>query len=207
MEWNDELPGPSEVREPAVAYGKSKFTIEEYLEMERASQWKHEYYQGEIFAMSGASNRHEIIFANLFGDLAHRSKGHNCRPLGSNMRLHIPENTLFTYPDISIYCGEIKTLDKEEDSAIGPTALIEILSPSTRKYDMGKKFELYQSIPTLKEYILVDTQAVQITVFRRNAQKTWESQIYTGPSALLQVQTLGLSVPLSEIYKDTALES
>jgi Uma2 family endonuclease len=166
MEWNESTPDPSEVREPAIAYGKSKFTIEEYLEMERAAIEKSEYYQGEIFTMSGASPRHVVINRNLFGDLAYRSKGKSYRPSGSDMRVHIPENTLFTYPDISIFCGDIIYLDKEEDSALNPTAIIEILSPSTRRYDRGQKFKLYQQIPTLKEYILVDSRAAHILVFR-----------------------------------------
>src|SRR6266542_3672681 len=95
-----------EVREPAIAYGKQKLTIEEYLQYEKASTEKHEYYKGEIFAMSGASNRHNWIFKNLYGNLAQQLKGNPCQPFGPDMRMHILENTLFTYPDISIYCGD-----------------------------------------------------------------------------------------------------
>lgn len=196
---------PGEVREPEVAYGKSKFTVEEYLEMERASVTKHEYYQGEIFAMANASDEHNIIFKNLYGELAYRSKGKSCQPYGSDMRVHIPENGLYTYPDISIFCGDIKSRNKDKDNFIGPTALIEILSRSTHNYDRGDKFKLYRDIPTLKEYILVDSQAVRIDVFRLNAQDQWELQVYKDLTSLLEVQTLGLSVSLKEIYEDTGL--
>src|SRR3712207_2746804 len=99
-----------EVREPAVAYGKKLFTIEEYLEMEEASQEKHEYYKGEIFAMSGAKLTHNTITYGLLATLLNKLKGKSCRPFGSDMRIHIEKNTLFTYPDISIICGEVKTL-------------------------------------------------------------------------------------------------
>src|SRR5882757_5579122 len=133
-----------ETREPEVAYGKSKFTIQEYLEMERASDHKSEYYKGEIFAMSGAGARHNIIFSNLFGDLSYRLKDHPCHPYGSDMRIHIPENTLFTYPDISIICGDINTSPEDKDTGIQPSVLIEILSPTTRNYDRGGKFKLYR---------------------------------------------------------------
>src|SRR5687767_754714 len=95
------------VREPIVAYGKKNFTIEEYLQFERTSEQKHEYYKGEIFTMAGAGIRHNLIFSNLFGSLAYKLKSGHCRPFGSDMRIHIPENTLFTYPDISIFCGDM----------------------------------------------------------------------------------------------------
>src|SRR5258708_37941555 len=98
---------PNEVREPEVVYGKSKFTAEEYLEMERASVTKHEYYRGEIFAMAGASKEHNVIFINLIRDIASWLKGKPCQPYGSDMRVHIPENTLFTYTDISIFFRDI----------------------------------------------------------------------------------------------------
>src|SRR6266508_5703728 len=106
-----------EIREPIIAYGKKKFTIEEYLELERASTEKHEYYQGEIFAMAGASDNHNEIFSNVFGDLAYRLKGKSCKPYGSDMRTHIPENSLFSYPDISIFCKNIEEHKVYGDSA------------------------------------------------------------------------------------------
>jgi len=203
MDYNNDNNDTDEVREPIVAYGKSKFTIEEYLEMERAGSWKHEYYQGEIFAMSGAANRHNIIFMNLYGDLAYRTKGKTCRPLGSDMRIYIPEKTFFTYPDISIFCGEIKFMD--DDNAIGPAALIEILSPSTRNYDRGVKFGLYKAIPELKEYIMVDTKKMYVAAWRIDDQGQWQLQEYDKPGDILQIATVALSFSLADIYADTRL--
>src|ERR1041385_5553388 len=146
-----------EVREPLEVYGKKKLTVDEYLEFERTSTEKHEYFRGEVFAMSGASPRHNIIFTNLIGELYTALKGKPCRPYGSDMKVQIPENTLFAYPDISIFCGDVKRLDNDKEYIIGPSVLIEILSPSIRNYDRGEKFQLYRDIPSLKEYILVDT--------------------------------------------------
>src|SRR4028119_2480007 len=103
-----------EIKEPAIAYGKQKFTIEEYLQMERSSEQKHEYYNGEVFAMSGAGPKHNVIFRNVYGELAFWLKGKPCQPYGSDLRIHIPENTLFTYPDISIICRDIVTEEKDE---------------------------------------------------------------------------------------------
>jgi Uma2 family endonuclease len=191
----------SEVREPLAAYGKSKFTIEEYLEMERAAIHKHEYCRGEIFAMSGAGTRHVFIYANLYGDMAYKIKGNRCRALGNDLRVHIPENSLFTYPDISVFCGEMVLFDEMEDSAIGPTVLVEILSPSTWKYDRGAKFELYKEIPTLKEYILVDSTSIGVEAFRRNEQGIWESETYSAPGERLEIHAVGYSISLEEIYE------
>ncbi len=194
-----------ELREPEVAYGRSKFSIQEYLEMEKDAIYKHEYYRGEIFLMSGASARHNVIFSNLFGDIAFRLKGHPCKPYGSNMRIHIPENTLFTYPDISIVCGDTIPSPENEDTSIQPSVLIEILSPSTRNYDKGDKFKLYRDIPTLKEYILVDSEAISIEVFRLDPHDHWVLEEYKTLDDALTIQSIGLSIPLQDIYERTKL--
>jgi predicted adenylyl cyclase CyaB len=193
-----------ELREPAVAYGKNKFTEEEYLEMERASFEKHEYYKGEIFAVAGASDRHNVIFSNLFGALAHQLKGTKCRPYGSDMRLHIPENSLYTYPDISITCKENMEFP-ETDNARNPAVIIEILSKSTKSYDRGEKFGLYRDIPTLKEYILVDSDKIRVEVFRINNTGHWELEEFKKREDVLTIQAVQFSISLTEIYEDTKL--
>lgn len=96
-----------EVRDPIVVYNKSKLSVEEYLRFEKASRDKREYFKGEIFAMAGAGARHNIIFSNFFISIGIQLKGKSCKPYGSDLRIHIPENSLFTYPDISIICDEI----------------------------------------------------------------------------------------------------
>ncbi|HKB46022.1 MAG TPA: Uma2 family endonuclease, partial [Chitinophagaceae bacterium] len=149
-----------EIKEPAVAYGKNKMTIEEYLQFEKASDTKHEYYRGEVFAMSGVKPRHNVIAKNLMRDIATALRGKPCQPYGSDTRINIPENTLFTYPDISIICGDIIPSGYDEDTATQPVVVIEILSKSTRDYDRMGKFKLYRDIPALKEYILVDSESV-----------------------------------------------
>lgn len=194
-----------EVREPAIAYGKQKLTIEEYLQFEKAAVEKHEYYRGEVFAMSGASNRHNWIFKNLFGNLAHQLKGNPCQPFGPDMRMHILENTLFTYPDISIYCGQPTATSVDEDTVINPTLIIEILSPSTEQYDRGNKFKLYRDIPTLKEYILVDSESIRVEAFRLNENSRWELQEYRFLTEALSIPALQLTIPLSDIYEGTKL--
>jgi Uma2 family endonuclease len=191
------------VREPIPEYANKQVSIEEYLAFERSSLQKHEYFKGEVFAMSGAGRRHNIIFSNFFGEVLIKLKGKPCQPFGSDMRLYIPQNTLFTYPDISIYCGEVD--DLEDDNALNPTVLIEILSPSTKNYDRGGKFKLYRDIPTLKEYFLVDTESILMEAFRLNQSGHWELEEYKAPDQLLHFHSISISVALSEIYKGTKL--
>lgn len=195
----------SEVREPIAAYGKKVFTVEEYLEFERQSIEKHEYYRGEIFAMAGAGARHNVIFSNLFVGLGTRLKNSHCRPYGSDMRLHIPENTLFTYPDISIYCGDIIFSEEDKDTATLPTVIIEILSPSTRKYDRSDKFMLYREIPSLREYVLVYSERIAIEAFHINEKNHWELVEYKSLIDELHFNSLSISTPLHEIYDRTKL--
>jgi Uma2 family endonuclease len=204
-----------EVNEPIVAYGKKKFTEEEYLQMEKAATERHEYYKGEIFqmhghgdllAMSGAGNKHNIIFSNLFGGLVVKLKGKSCNPYGPDMRVNIPENTLYTYPDISIFCDELQTTSRDEDTVVQPTVLIEILSPSTRNYDRGVKFMLYRDIPSLREYILVDTEAVRIEAFRINSGGHWELEEYKSLTGQLSLVSIQVTIPVVEIYERTKIQ-
>lgn len=196
-----------EVREPAVAYGKQKFTIEEYLEMENAAAEKHEYYRGEIFAMSGPKVPHNIISKNLLGHLFGKLKGKKCQPYGSDQRIHIPPNTLFTYPDVSIICGEIITLNNDEWNVLNPTVIIEILSPSTKNYDRGEKFKLYRDIPILKEYMLVDSESIHVEVFRLNDNNHWELEEYNSLSDQVLIKAIGEDILLSEIYDGVKMEA
>ena len=194
-----------EIREPVIAYGKKYFTSEEYLEIERSATSKHEFFEGEIFAMAGAGARHNVIFGNLFGELAYHSKGTACKPYGRNLRIHIPENTLFTYPDISVICGDIVSTGEDNDSVLQPSVLIEILSPSNKDYDRGTKFKLYRDIPSLNEYILIDSESVNIEIFRKNENQQWLLQEYKNPDEYLQISTINFQLTLREIYADTKL--
>lgn len=196
---------PSVVREPAMAYGKMKLTIEEYLEWESANTEKHEYYRGEVFAMSGPKVPHTVIADNLHFATRLRLKGKPCRPFSSDQRIHILQNTLFTYPDLSIVCGELITLNNDDWNVLNPSILIEVLSPSTKKYDRGDKFKLYKDIPTLQEYILVDSESISIEAWCINEQRQWKLEEYKDINGSLYMPSLGLHIPLVEIYEGTYL--
>lgn len=193
-----------EVREPAVAYANRKYSIEEYLEIENASEEKHEYYQGEIFAMSGAKLTHNIIALDVAATLKYKLKGKPCQPFNSDQRIHIPQNTLFTYPDISIICGKPETRDNDEYNALNPTVIIEVLPPSTKSYDRGEKFRLYRDIPTLKEYILINSESIGVENWFINDHGNWELNEYKDAPAF-SFKSVDVSLSMTEIYEGTKL--
>ena len=192
------------VNEPALKY--NYISPEEYLESERAATEKHEYYQGEIFAMSGCSLKHNKIFSNFFGELAYKFKGKSCKPFGSDLRIHIPKNTLYTYPDISIICGDPNLTDDKFDTATNPSVIIELLSKSTRNYDKGEKFTLYRDIDSLKEYILVDTEKVFVEKHIRNADNSWQLTDYRSLDNSFTIETINSNFLLKDIYEGVSFE-
>jgi len=192
-----------EVKEPAIAYGKQKYTIAEYLEMENAATEKHEYYKGEIFAMSGAKMQHNHITSNLLSSLRQKLKGKSCKPFGSDTRIHIEKNTLFTYPDVVVICGEIITLNNDDFNVLNPAIIFEVSSLATRNYDRETKFNLYRDIPSLKENILVDSEAVNVEAFYINERGNWELLEYKNINDAMLLHTVALDVELREIYEGT----
>lgn len=141
----------------------------------------------------------------MLGQLYMGLQGQSCQPYGSDMRIHIPANTLFTYPDISIICGDVIPSPEDADTAVAPTVLIEILSRSAKDYDRGGKFKLYRDIPALKEYILIDSENINIEVFRVNASGHWELEEYKTQSETLLIKAVDTAIAIHEIYEGTKL--
>jgi Uma2 family endonuclease len=194
----------NEVKEPAPKY--NYVSPEQYLEMERAAETTHEYYKGEVFAMSGASWQHNVIAKNINTIFLPFLKGKPCDMFGSDLRIHIPENTLYTYPDFSIIPGNPETTDDEEDTIIKPSVLIEILSKSTKDYDRGTKFNLYRSIKTLSEYILIDSTSVSVEIFTRHDDNSWILTEFKQLTDHFVISTIGLTLHLHDIYDDVSFE-
>lgn len=166
---------------------------------------KHEYYKGEVVAMSGAKMPHNTVSRNLLGTLFGKLKGKRCQPYGSDVRIHIESNTLFTYPDISIVCGEVVTLNNDDYNVLNPSVHIEILSPATKNYDRGEKFKLYRDIPTLKEYVLVDSESIHIEVFRLNENNHWELEEYNNLNDQLPIKAITESISITDIYEGVSM--
>jgi len=178
----------------------SYISINEYLIAERSAAAKHEYFKGEIFAMSGASFRHNKITTNLNRAILPYLGSGDCEMFGSDLRVHIPENTLFAYPDSIIICGKPEFLDEHFDTVTNPSVIIEILSPSSKDYDRGTKFTLYRSIPALQEYILIDSESVSIEIFSQSQQKTWFLEEFKSVGDSFSIKAIGVNIRLSQIY-------
>ncbi len=190
-------------QEPSTAYGyeKRRFAIEEYLQMEEFSNVKHEFYQGEIFAMAGAKPDHNTIVINIIVALGIKLRDSSCRLFNSDQRVHIAANTLFTYPDVSLVCGEPVFLKNDDCNLTNPAMIIEVLSPSTMGYDRVEKFHLYKHLLSLQEYMLVDAQAVFVEHFVKDAAGKWILRKYERLDECLLVGSAGVSLSLAEIYE------
>lgn len=187
-----------------IAQPQKIYSQEEYLEMEREADYKSEYYRGEIFAMAGAGFNHNRITENLSGECYILLKGKSCSGYSSDLRIHIPANGLYTYPDFLIICGENEFLDDKKDTILNPAVIVEVLSQSTSGYDRGEKFHFYRSISTLKEYVLVDSLGIGVEVWRKNDGGVWflSSEAYHIDGSI-DIISVDISLKLTDIYAGT----
>jgi len=182
------------------AVPKTRLTAEEYLVRERKADFKSEFYQGEMFAMAGASRFHNRAKENMIIEVGSRLKGGPCQSFSSDQRVLVDFTGLYTYPDIVIVCGEPEFDPLDRETMTNPTAIIEVLSPSTKDYDRGAKFRQYQQIPTFKEYILVAQDEAVCERFLRQADGSWALVSFVGLEDTLKFATIPASIPLADIY-------
>ncbi len=186
---------------------KEKITPDEYLEFDKNSDVKNEYFDGEIFAMVGASLNHNRISFNLVRELGNTLKNTHCEGFAGDMRVKVQEIDKYTYPDIAVACGKIELEEKGLDTLLNPILIIEILSDATEAYDRGLKFEHYQLIASLQEYILVSQHSCSVIRYLRNPDNSWNYRKYTGMKDVLQIQSITCELPLSEIYHNVEFDS
>ncbi len=175
-------------------------TVEEYLELDRHSELRHEYFEGEIFAMTGGTRRHTHLAANLVRTLGNALLDRPCMVLGADMRIAVSESSLYTYPDVVVVCGPAKFTNEREETLVNPSLIVEVLSPSTESYDRGRKFEHYRTIPSLTDYVLVSQDAPLVEHFVRQPSGSWLLTEYRAGHALA-IDSLGVSIAVDEIYR------
>lgn len=185
---------------------KTKLTAKEYLAIETLAEFKSEFFQGEMFAMAGASLRHNFIRENLSGELHSRLKGGPCRAVSADQRVLVDRTELYTYPDLLIVCGPFELDPANSHTVTNPTAIIEVLSPSTEKYDWGAKFRNYQQIPSLKEYILVAQDEAVIDRYVRLHDGSWGLVSFVGLEATLAFTTVPVQIPLVDVYAGVSFD-
>jgi Uma2 family endonuclease len=180
------------------------YTPEEYLTLEREAPYKSEYFQGEIFMMAGGSPNHNAVKEQASSSITIHLRKKKCRSYSSDQRVHIPANGLYTYPDLIVVCEPNRYADIKRENLTNPLLLGEILSPSTAAYDRGAKFALYRSIPTLAEYLLIDSTGIRAEVFTKNEAGQWvlTSEADT-PDGQVYLTTIDLWLPLADLYATT----
>jgi Uma2 family endonuclease len=181
------------------AAARTRLSEQEYLAFERSSPEKHEYADGEIFAMSGGSAEHSAISLNLMAELRSALSGKNCRPFESNMRVHLPATGRYLYPDGSIVCGRAEFTDEARDTLQNPRVIVEVLSDSTEAYDRGDKFAHYRTVPSFEEYVIASQKQARIEVLAREANGSWNLRIY-GPGERVELRSLGCAVDVDRVY-------
>jgi Uma2 family endonuclease len=184
-----------------------KYTAEEYLELEEASLEKNEFYKGEIFAMAGGSIEHNQITRNTMSLIdGYLSKEHNCQIFTSDLKIHAITNSLFTYPDLSIVCGKIETLENKRKIVTNPSVLIEVLSATTQDYDRGAKFKLYRNIESLKEYILISSLETLVEKYDKQADGSWVLHEYKKETDTYTITSIDLLMTVKDLYRNVDFE-
>lgn len=176
-------------------------SVEEYLAFERRSETRHEFLDGEIFAMGGASRKHNLVTGNAFAALHGQLAGRDCEVHASDMRVKIPATGLYAYPDVVVVCGDPELEDDAElDTLLNPTLILEVLSPTTADYDRGGKFAHYRTLPSLAEYLVLAQDQVHAEHSRRQPDGSWLLTETDRPGEILELPSIGCRLDLAAIY-------
>lgn len=183
---------------------KLPLTPEAYLAWERQQPEKHGYFDGDVFAMAGASWEHNLIVGNVVGELRNLLRGGACAVQPSDLRVHVPLTGLYTYPDASVVCERPEFLDEVGDTLLNPSVLVEVLLPSSEAYDRGKKFEQYRSIASLRDYLLIASESAHVEHYARQPDGSWLLRDCRAGGRV--VLSIGCDLAVDEIYLKVALD-
>ncbi len=182
-----------------LAENPSYLAPEEYLAAEREAATRSEYFNGEVYAMAGASREHVAIVANLTYLFVGQFKGRPCSTFTNDMRLKVSETGLYAYPDVMALCGEPHFEDSAADTLTNPSVIIEVLSESTERYDRGDKFAHYRRLASLRDYVLVSQRRPRLEHYTRRGED-WVLREIDGLDAVLRLPDIGCELPLADIY-------
>jgi Uma2 family endonuclease len=178
---------------------RARVSPEEYLELERAAEERHEFLDGEIVAMSGGTAEHSLIAQNIIGELRSALRPKPCKVFTSDMRIRIEAANRYTYADAVVVCGPPRLADEARDTLLNPTAIFEVLSDSTESYDRGEKFAGYRTVPSVEEYVLVSQKQEQVEHFHRQADGSWLLHVY-GSGETVSLPALGCELKVDKVY-------
>jgi Uma2 family endonuclease len=180
------------------AHPLPRLTPEQYLEIERAAEFRSEYYDGRMVMMSGAPPNHVLITTNFIGELTRLLRKRPCRVYGVDLRFRISPD-FYTYPDIAVVCGDLQFSDARKDSVVNPVLLIEVLSPSTERHDRGFKSKNYRAVKSVEEYAFVSQTEPLVEIYRRH-RDAWLLTESAGLKSKCQFESVNCEVSLGEIY-------
>ena len=186
---------------------RRRFTPEEYLAIERAAEFKSEYIDGDIFAMSGASYRHTMIAGNVYAHLHAQLRTRPCTVHMSDLRIATDPRRHYAYPDVVVTCDAPQFVDDEFDTLTNPKVIVEVLSDSTEKYDRGAKFERYRGIATLTEYVLIAQDRVHLEIFARQADGSWMLRECSNPAETIELVSIECRLNVAEIYEKVTFDA
>ena len=178
----------------------ARFTPEQYLEMERRALVKSEYYHGEIFAMAGASWAHSVVVSNFNGLCNAQIQDGPCQAVTNDLRVQV--GAAYYYPDVVVICGSPEFTDSHTDTALNPTVIVEVLSPSTEAYDRGLKFVEYRRISSLREYVLIAQDEMRVEWYTRHDENHWLLSEFSRPEDVLRLTSIGCAIPLAALYRN-----
>lgn len=178
----------------------ARYSPEEYLALERKAAYKSEYFNGEIFAMSGASEEHNLIVMNIAASLHNQFRGRPCKVYANDMRIKVSPTGLYTYPDVVAVCEDAQLEDEHFDTLLNPTVLIEVLSRSTEAYDRGEKAEHYRRLPSLAEYLLVSQDKPHLEHYLRQPDNRWLLSEISDWHAVVALPAIACTLALAAVY-------
>ena len=190
-----------------MAVARQFVSPQEYLAIERVSEIRHEYYAGQMYAMSGGSYEHSSISSNIIRHIGNRLHSSSCRVHGSNLRVKVDPSGLYTYPDALVLCERPIFDDAQKDTVLNPVVIFEVLSDSTEKNDRGMKFEHYRKIPSLKQYVLFSQRRPHVDYFSLDERGEWVVGEVNGLDGVLELGLIEVSLPLAEIYDGVSVNT
>lgn len=179
-----------------------RYSLDEYFRLKRDSTVKHDFRNGQLIDMAGGTPEHSLITTNLISELSPRLKGSGCKVFDSNLRIRIAKKYRYTYPDVSVVCGDVR-LDADDPTrttVTNPRVVVEVLSPTTEKYDRGDKFLYYLELESIEEYVIVAQNAPRVETLFRQGDGTWLLAFAMGRDAVARLRSLRIDLPLNEVY-------
>ena len=181
-----------------------RLTYREYLALERAGEERHEFFDGEIFAMAGGSPTHSALAARVIAQLVQQLRGGPCQVFTSDLRVHIPATGLTAYPDVTVVCGPLQRDTEDAHAVLNPVVLVEVSSEGTEAYDRNEKFAHYRRMPTLRAYLLVSQREPRVEVYRRNDDGGWTLDD-ARPPAMARLDEIGCTLDVADLYAGVEL--